>query len=459
MLFINENYINSLLEDESLFDPSCQREIIIKSREAKGLTVREAAALLNINSPELYDELLYAAKEVKEKVYGNRLVLFAPIYISNKCANNCKYCSYRKNNDEVARKSLSINEIITEAQFLIEEGHKSVLLVAGIQSKKMSVLREAIEAIYSLNFQGKSIKSINLKAAPLSFENFMELRSSQIAAYHSFIETYDFNSFKEMYPGSAKSEYSWNLYTPDRALQAGLEDVGIGVLFGLSDYKFETLALLMHALDLDNKYGIGPHTITIPRIQSLPETVSNFNPIHSVDDFAFKKLIATIRLTIPYTGIIVSKRERAEFRKELFEVGVSQISAGGRIAPKFYDETKQNVIGHIREQSGDNRCLDEIVREISDLGYIPSFCTSCFKSKRSGNLFMELAKNGDIKKFCIPNALSSLEEYLNDNASKETNLSGKNLIELEMKFLDPKLKSKAEMMISKVDQGAKDILI
>lgn len=463
MEFINESYINSLLEDEKLFDKNLQREIIQKASDAKGLTLRESAALLNISDPVILDELFHKAKEVKEKIYGNRLVLFAPLYVTNLCVNNCLYCAFRKDNKELKRRTLTVDEIEEEARYLVLTGQKRILLVAGEHPKKASMefLGEAISRIYSININGNNIRRLNVNTAPLTLQDFKLLKSFGIGTYQCFQETYHYKTYKEMHPSGPKADFAWRLYAMDRALQAGIDDVGIGALFGLTDYRFETLALLMHAADLDYKYGIGPHTISIPRLEPALNAPAAENPPHAVDDLSFKKLVAVIRLSVPYTGIILSTRERPELRRELFEVGVSQISAGSRTAPGAYKESQESLDEHELEQFqlGDHRSLDEVVKDITSLGYMPSFCTACYRSNRTGDRFMELAKTGNIGKICVPNAMATFEEYLNDFASEETRMIGKHFIENELRKLSGATKRRTEEMIQKVDAGERDVYL
>lgn len=463
MEFINENYINQLLDDENLFNEDLQKDIINKGSEARGLTLKESAALLNINSPELLEELFHTAKSVKEKIYGNRLVLFAPLYITNLCVNNCLYCAFRKDNTELKRKTLTLNEIEEEARYLVLTGQKRILLVAGEHPQKASMdfIGEAIERVYSINISGNNIRRLNVNTAPLSLKDFTRLKSFGIGTYQCFMETYHYETYKEMHPEGPKSDYAWRLYAMDRALQAGIDDVGIGALFGLTDYKFETLGLLNHAFDLDYKYGIGPHTISIPRLEPALNAPAALNPPHAVDDISFKKLVAIIRLAVPYTGIILSTRERAELRREIFEVGVSQISAGSRTAPGAYKESQESLDDHELEQFqlGDHRSLDEVVKDITSLGYMPSFCTACYRSNRTGDRFMELAKSGNIGKICVPNAMTTFREYLNDFASAETKTVGEDFLEQELKKINGTIKRKTEQMIARVNNGDRDVYL
>lgn len=463
MFFINENYINSLIEDDSLKNDKLQKDILKKAEEGKGLSLKESAALLNISDPELYDELFLTAKKVKESIYGNRLVLFAPLYITNLCVNNCLYCAFRKDNRQLKRRSLTLNEIEEEAIYLIQTGQKRILMVAGEHPKKATVpfMGEAINRIYAINIKGNNIRRLNVNSAPLSVEEFKELKSYGIGTYQCFQETYHYETYLIMHPEGPKRDYAWRLYAMDRALQAGIDDVGIGALFGLTNYKFETLALLSHAFDLDLKYGIGPHTISIPRLEPALNAPAAMSPPHAVDDLSFKKLIAVIRLAVPYTGMILSTRERVELRRELFSAGISQISAGSRTSPGSYRESQKSLDEHQLEQFqlGDHRCLDEVVRDITTLGYMPSFCTACYRSHRTGDRFMELAKSGNIGKICIPNAIATFKEYLNDFASEETQKTAKDFLISEIEKLDGTTLKKVREMIAKVDAGERDIYL
>ncbi|RKY91124.1 MAG: [FeFe] hydrogenase H-cluster radical SAM maturase HydG [Ignavibacteriae bacterium] len=463
MEFIDERNISQVLNDDSLQDENYQNDLIEKAEKAKGLNLKESAALLNINSPELLDKLFHTAKQVKEKIYGNRLVIFAPLYVTNLCVNNCLYCAFRKDNRELQRRTLTLEEIEQEARYLVLQGQKRILLVAGEHPKKANIefIGEAIDKIYSVNLNGNNIRRLNVNTAPLSIDLFKELKSFGIGTYQCFQETYHFNTYKEMHPGGPKSDYAWRLYAMDRALQAGIDDVGIGALFGLTDYKFETLALLSHAFDLDFKYGIGPHTMSIPRLEPARNAPAAMQPPHAVDDQSFKKLIAVIRLAVPYTGIILSTREKAELRRDLFEVGISQISAGSRTAPGSYKESQESLSEHELEQFqlGDHRTLDEIVKDCASLGYMPSFCTACYRSNRTGDRFMELAKTGNIGKICVPNALTTFKEYLNDFAEEDTKRAGEEFLKSELGKAEGTTREKTEKMIEKVDTGERDVFL
>ncbi|HEX2867948.1 MAG TPA: [FeFe] hydrogenase H-cluster radical SAM maturase HydG [Ignavibacteriales bacterium] len=461
MEFINEALIASLMDDNSLKDDSLQLEIIRKAKEAKGLSLKESAALLNITSQDILEELFSAAGEVKEKIYGNRLVLFAPLYITNLCVNNCLYCAFRRDNKDLKRRSLTLDEIEEETRFLVSQGHKRLLLVAGEHPKKAALdfIGEAVERVYSVKSGNGNIRRVNINSAPLSVEEFRKLKSFGIGTYQCFQETYHYDTYKLMHPDGPKSDFAWRLYAMDRALQAGIDDVGIGALFGLADYRFETLGLLSHAFNLDACYGVGPHTISVPRIEPALNAPAAADPPFAVDDKTFKKIIAILRLAVPYTGIILSTRESAQLRRELFSVGVSQISAGSRTSPGAYKEALDQSESKTMEQFqlGDHRTLDEVVKDCCSLGYLPSFCTACYRSDRTGDRFMELAKTGDIGKLCVPNALSTFMEYILDFASEETAGAGTRFLETQLSGEKKAVQNKVRKMLQKVTDGERDV--
>lgn len=461
MEFIDESYISSLLADNKLNNSSLQREILIKAKEAKGLSLQESASLLNISDPEILDEMFHTAKQVKERIYGNRLVLFAPLYLTNVCVNNCLYCAFRKDNKELKRKTLSVDEVREETEFLVGQGHKRLLLVCGEHPKKSSMeyIGEAIKTVYDVKIKNGNIRRVNINAAPLSVEDFRTLKSFGIGTYQCFQETYHYETYMAMHPDGPKRDFSWRVFAMDRALQAGIDDVGIGSLFGLTDWKFETLGLLSHAFNLDYRFGIGPHTISVPRLEPAFNAPIAHKPPFAVDDLSFKKLIAIIRLAVPYTGIILSTRERAELRRELFNVGISQISAGSRTSPGAYKESEESVEEYEMEQFqlGDHRTLDEVVKDCCELGYMPSFCTACYRSERTGDRFMEFAKSGTIGLMCVPNAVSTFKEYLIDFASKETKDVAEGFIAGQLENLQGATKNKTEKMIERVTKGERDV--
>lgn len=461
MEFIDEIQIDSLIDNEQLNDPNLQIEIIEKSKEAKGLSLKESAALLNVTDKKILEKLFHTAKEVKEKIYGNRLVLFAPLYITNLCVNNCLYCAFRRDNKELKRKTLTLKEVREETEFLVKQGHKRILLVAGEHPKKSSMefIGDSVRTIYDVHVNGGNIRRINVNTAPLTLDDFKILKSFGIGTYHCFQETYHYETYNRMHPDGPKHDYAWRLYAIDRALLAGIDDVGIGALFGLTDYRFETLALLSHAFNLDERFGIGPHTISVPRLEPAFNAPVAHKPPFAVSDNDFKKLVAVIRLAVPYTGIILSTRERAELRRELFELGISQISAGNRTSPGAYKESQESLEEYEMEQFqlGDHRTLEEVVQDCCTLGYLPSFCTACYRSSRTGDRFMELAKSGDIGKLCVPNAISTFKEYSIDYGSDEIKSIADQFIKSELAKLNGATKNKTEKMLSRVENGERDV--
>jgi 2-iminoacetate synthase len=431
--------------------------ILEKAHKLKGLDLEDVAALLRVQNAEQIQQIMEVAKYVKEEIYGKRLVLFAPLYTGNVCVNNCVYCAFRRANKHLIRKVLSMDEIEQEARILLKDGHKRILLICGESPKNdINYVCEAIQRIYSIHLGKDNIRRINVELAPMTVEEFLQLSKEKIGTYVCFQETYDPVLYKEYHPeNTPKSDYLYRLNVMHRAMQAGIPDVGLGVLFGLSDYRFEILALMEHAKDLENKYGCGPHTISFPRIEPaegapLPEKIP-----YKVSDESFKKIIAIIRIALPYTGIILSTRESDELRTELFNYGISQISAGSRTNPGAYS--------HVADKSGsqfalgDHRTLEEVISGMIDCGYIPSFCTGCYRHGRVGADFMDLAKPGLIKQFCLPNALFSFKEYLYDFAGDETRNKGLILIEkMIMQMPDTKAKTKIIEELNAIDIGKRD---
>ena len=453
---INEEKINSLLEVSS----SGQEidEILNKALLMKGITLEEAAMLLNISEDNnsLLEKLYHAAKLLKEKIYGKRIVLFAPLYASNYCSNNCVYCAFRRDNKHIKRIHLTPQEVVEEARAIMNLGHKRIVLLTGEDyvHAGLDYLEEIIERIYKEKIFNGEIRRININIAPLSVEDFKRLNSFGIGTYQLFQETYNRQLYTQMHPAGKKANYDWRLEAMDRAMEAGISDVGIGALFGMTDYRFETLATLMHANHLDQKYGCGPHTISVPRIEHAQGVPFSDNLPAPLTDVQFKKLVAVLRLAVPYTGLILSTREIPALRRELLDLGISQISAGSKVNPGGYtqnDATEQFEVG-------DNRTLDEVVKELVENDFIPSFCTGCYRSGRVGKDFMDLAKPGLIKRFCNTNALTTLAEYLLDYASEETKKSGFMMIDKEIDSLeDIKLKTLAQDKVEQVKAGGRDI--
>jgi len=455
---IDEERINSLLESKTTNNKI--DEILDKALLMKGITLEETAQLLNIddNDEVELDKLYKAAKLLKEKIYGKRIVLFAPLYASNFCSNNCVYCAFRRDNQHIKRIHLTPAQVVEEARAIMNLGHKRIVLLTGEDyiHAGLDYLEEIMDRIYKEKVFNGEIRRININIAPLSVDDFKRLNSFGIGTYQLFHETYNKELYAKMHPAGKKANYEWRLEAMDRAMEAGINDVGIGALFGMTDYRFETLATLMHANHLDKKYGCGPHTISVPRIEHAEGVPFSDNLPAPLTDTQFKKLVAALRLAVPYTGLILSTREVPALRRELLDLGISQISAGSKVNPGGYtsaDATEQFEVG-------DNRSLDEVVKELVENDFIPSFCTGCYRSGRVGKDFMDLAKPGLIKRFCNTNALTTLAEYLLDYASEATQKSGFAMIEKEIASLeDEKLKTLAMEKVAEVKAGGRDVYV
>lgn len=458
MEFIDEKYINSLINNDALHNKSLQLATIGKARLGKGISLEESAALLNITDSSILDKMFLAARDIKENIYGNRLVMFAPLYLTNACVNNCLYCAFRIDNKDIARRTLTLDEVEEDARQLIIEGHKRLLLVCGEHPKESNLdyVGDAIKRIYGIDYKGNNIRRVNVNIAPLSTEDFKKLHSFEIGTYQIFQETYHYETYKKMHPSGPKRDYAFRLHAPERAFEAGIDDLGIGALFGLTDYRFELLAMLMHAEYLDKTLGVGPHTISIPRLEPASNAPVATTPPHAVDDLSFKKMIAILRLAVPYTGIILSTREKPELRRELFSVGVSQISAGSKTSPGAYNK-KETDTEFGQFQLGDHRSLDEVVKDVCDLGFMPSFCTACYRSGRTGDRFMELAKSGKIGQICTPNALATFKEYLLDFASNGYSKESEKELLRQVENLSEKERKATKKMIEKLDGGKRDV--
>lgn len=457
--FIDREKLYGLIEGAAPTEAELQ-QILNKALELKGLGLEDVAALLRVKDHDQIYEIMETAKKVKQDIYGKRLVLFAPVYTGNKCVNNCVYCSFRRDNHLIKRKILNMDEIATEVKTLLRDGHKRILLICGeTPANDINYICEAIRTTYAVRENGQYVRRINVELAPMSVEDFRRLKAEKIGTYVCFQETYDPILYKEYHPaGSPKADYENRLLVMDRAMEGGIDDVGLGVLFGLADYRFEILALMEHAHHLEEAFGCGPHTISFPRIEPAEGAPLPENIPHKVSDDDFKKIIAIIRIALPYTGIILSTRENDDMRTELFNYGISQISAGSRTNPGAYASEEEHTGSQF--QLGDHRTLDEVVSGMIDSGYIPSFCTGCYRKGRVGHDFMDLAKPGLIKEFCMPNALFTFREYLNDFASPETKEKGYKLMkELIAGVEKPALKKTIETNVAKIDEGERDIYL
>lgn len=461
--FIDDNHIRNILNRAKNPDTLHVREIIDKAYELKGLTPEEVAILLQTEDDDLIGAILQAAHKIKLDIYGNRLVLFAPLYVANHCSNNCLYCGFRHDNMELNRVALTMEQIKKEVKVLQREGHKRLLMLCGEHPSRSSLdyFMEAIEAAYATKTEkGGEIRRINVELAPLDVDNYRRLKKTGIGTYLLFQETYHHETYKQMHPSGPKKDYVNRLTAMHRAQEGGISDVGLGALFGLFDYKFDLLGLLLHALQLEKDCGVGPHTISIPRLEPAFNAPAAIKPPMPVSDHDFKKLVAILRMAVPYTGIILTTRENAELRSEVFALGVSQISAGSRTNPGGYSDTTSDSFRAAQFNLGDTRTLDDVILDITERSHIPSFCTACYRLGRTGKDFMDLAKPGLIQKFCQTNALFSFKEYLLDYASAKTREAGEKLI---AEMLEKSFKTKRKKMVADclrtIEDGTRDVYI
>ena len=434
------------------------RPIIAKSMALKRLSLKEMAALLSVTDPDLQEEMFAAARELKKHVYGNRIVLFAPLYIGNKCVNSCKYCGFRQGNDQVVRRTLTDAELRDEVHALVGAGHKRLVIDYGEHPDYgADTIAHAVEVIYGAGSRnGGEIRRINVNCAPLDVEGYRLVKEAGIGTYQIFQETYHRPTYAKMHPYGPKSDFLWRLYGQDRAMEAGIDDVGLGVLFGLYDWRFEAMSLLAHAIHLEETFGVGPHTFSFPRLKDASNRA--LQPEYALSDADFKRLIAILRLSVPYVGMILTARETAELRRQLIDFGCSQIDGGTRIEIGGYSEGRgEQDLDKEQFRIGDNRSLEEVIDELLDMGEIPSFCTACYRSGRTGEHFMELAKPGEIKHRCAPNALVTLAEYLEDYAGPQTREAGEALIEKELRELDEGDRDLAECLLARVRGGKRDV--
>ncbi|HWR36939.1 MAG TPA: [FeFe] hydrogenase H-cluster radical SAM maturase HydG [Clostridia bacterium] len=459
--FIDSEQIDKTLVQSQAVDNACVRDILAKAKELHGLEMAEVAALSAVTDPGLIEEMFAAARQVKQEIYGSRLVLFAPLYVSNRCTNECTYCAFRARNQEVTRRTLTQDEIAAEIRVLLEQGHKRVLLVAGESypdKEGFNYVLKSVDTIYKTTTGRGGIRRVNVNVAPLTVEQFRELKAADIGAYQIFQETYHRETYARVHVAGMKRNYDWRVTAVERAMEAGIRDVGIGPLFGLADWRYELLALMQHIHHLELRFGCGPHTISVPRLEPAVGSEVASHPPHAVSDADFLKIIAILRLAVPSTGLVMSTRESAEIRRKSYQIGISQTSAGSRTDPGGYEEVEGDF--HSSQfQVGDNRPLDEVVREVAAMGFIPSFCTACYRSGRTGKDFMDLAKPGAIKYNCEPNALSTFREYLDDYASPETRAAGEQLIAEQLAKMDGRQQRIVTPMLARVNGGQRDVFV
>ncbi len=459
MKHIDEAKINRLMQL-----PQCSRQefdaIIEKSKNLQRLTTEESAMLLAVKDQELINIIYRTAEYVKNTIYGKRVVLFVPLYINNICANDCQYCSFCKSNKITIRKKLTIDEIKEQTRILLERGHKRILMLSSESANEdadIDYFVKAIEAIYSVSVGKNKVKRINVNLAPLSIESFKKLKKAGIGTYQIFQETYHEETYRKLHLSGPKSDPDKRLDAIDNAFKAGLDDVGIGPLYGLYNYKFETLAMFEHIAYLEKKFGIGPHVISVPRLEPAYGSEISKSKKYAFSDEEFKQMVAVIRLSVPYTGIIMSTRETAEMRNELLNLGVSQISAESRVSPGGYERPDdRNAIKDVQFQLNDQRSIEEIIGDLIKYGYIPSFCAACYRRERTGKTFMDLAKPGNIKEKCTINALVTLKEYLEDFATPEVKKYGYKLIEEKLAAISEDDKKIVLKFFENIDKGNRD---
>lgn len=457
--FINDAEILETLRfaDEHKNDMEYISSVIEKAKLRKGLSHREASVLLACEDEEKIKEIYDLAEQIKKDFYGNRIVMFAPLYLSNYCVNGCLYCPYHLKNKHIARKKLTQQEVANEVVALQDMGHKRLAIEAGEDpvNNPIEYILECIKTIYSIKHKNGAIRRVNVNIAATTVENYRKLKEAGIGTYILFQETYHKESYEYLHPTGPKHNYAYHTEAMDRAMQGGIDDVGLGVLFGLDKYRYEFAGLLMHAEHLEAVHGVGPHTISLPRVKHAddidPDDFDN-----SISDEVFCKIAACIRIAVPYTGMIISTRENPQVREQIIRLGVSQISGGSRTSVGGYCEEERP---HDTEQFdvSDNRTLDEVVNWLMSAGYIPSFCTACYREGRTGDRFMSLCKSGQIQNCCHPNALMTLKEFLMDYASADTREKGEALIEKELANIgSDKVREIVKERLVKIENGERD---
>lgn len=459
--FIKDDEINSLIAKgkELVSDKELVREIIEKSKSAEGLTPEETAVLLNLEDKELIEEMFKAARQVKEKLYGKRLVVFAPLYVSNYCVNNCTYCGYKYCNNELKRKKLNKEQLIEEVKVLESLGHKRIALEAGEDpvNAPLDYILDCIKSIYSIKFDNGSIRRINVNIAATTVEDYKRLKDAEIGTYILFQETYHKPTYERLHVSGPKHNYNYHTTAMHRAREAGIDDIGMGVLYGLYDYKYETLAMLMHAMDLEETTGVGPHTLSVPRIRPA-ENVSLENYPYLVDYEDFKKIVAILRLAVPYAGLILSTREEPGLRDEIIALGVSQVSTGSCTGVGGYSESYVDPEEKPQFEVGDHRSPVEMIESLMEAGYIPSYCTACYREGRTGERFMDIVKSGELYKICEANALITLKEFIDDYGTDRTREIGDKLIKKSIDEIDNEsFRKSVEEKINKISNGTRDL--
>lgn len=432
--------------------------LLTRAKDCKGLSHREALVLLECEEPDLVERMFHLAREIKQRFYGNRIVMFAPLYLSNYCVNGCTYCPYHFKNKHIARKKLTQEEIRREVIALQDMGHKRLALETGEDpvNNPIEYVLESIRTIYGIQHKNGAIRRVNVNIAATTVENYRKLKEAGIGTYILFQETYHKENYEKLHPTGPKHDYAYHTEAMDRAMEGGIDDVGIGVLFGLNHYRYDFTGLLMHAEHLEAVFGVGPHTISVPRIRNADDIdASAFED--AISDELFERIVAVIRIAVPYTGMIISTRESKATREKVLELGVSQISGGSRTSVGGYAEEEPEEENSAQFDVSDTRNLDQVVNWLLDLGMIPSFCTACYREGRTGDRFMKLVKSGQIANCCQPNALMTLKEYLIDYASEDTRRKGEALIKEELKRVtSDKIRKRAEENLKEIENGTRD---
>lgn len=458
--FINHEEIEETLRyaEENKHNAELIDSILEKARLRKGLSHREAEVLLDCDIPEKNEEIYKLAEQIKKDFYGNRIVMFAPLYLSNYCVNGCLYCPYHAKNKHICRKKLTQDEVRQEVIALQDMGHKRLAIEAGEDpvNNPLEYILECIKTIYSIKHKNGAIRRVNVNIAATTVENYRKLKEAGIGTYILFQETYHKESYERLHPTGPKHNYAYHTEAMDRAMEGGIDDVGIGALFGLELYRYEFAGLLMHAEHLEAVHGVGPHTISVPRVRRAddidPDEFDN-----GITDDTFAKIVACLRIAVPYTGMIVSTRESQKSRERVLHLGISQISGGSRTSVGGYAEPEPEEENSAQFDVSDNRSLDEVVNWLMRLGYIPSFCTACYREGRTGDRFMSLCKACQIQNCCHPNALMTLKEYLVDYASEDTRKIGEELIARELTTIpNEKVRAKATEYIDNIIHGQRD---
>ncbi len=462
--FIDDDLIKEQIAENRNPEKSRIRDILAKSYSLETLKPEETAALLDVTDPELLSEMYETGLKIKHKVYGTRIVTFAPLYCANHCVNNCLYCGFRKGNTHERRRKLSLPEVALEAEALEKIGHKRLIMVYGEHpSSDADYIVDTVRTVYETKTGNGEIRRVNINAAPMEIKKLEKLHEVGIGTFQVFQETYSHDRYAQVHPSGIKSNYRWRLYALHRAMDAGIDDVGMGALFGVYDWKFEVMSLLYHTIDLENRFGgTGPHTISFPRIElASGMSIPDYDK-YKVNDFDFKKLVAILRLSVPYTGMIITAREKSELRKDVINVGCTQTDASTRIGIGAYHEAESGDIQDLENQQfelGDTSTLDELVADLAEMGYLTSFCTAGYRCGRTGDAFMDVAKCGKVHAFCMPNAVLTFKEYLLDYAGEKTLEKGNILIKKEFDKLNENIKPLVRKYLDRIEKGERDLRV